>query len=177
LNAPSLSSNYCVLPVIEDIASPNPILVLLVETYYFLQSGADCCNQQIMVRQNLLQSVSAHPKAINNKSIPVLFANDTSILFTHFNLINLKENINTAFDTLNNWFNENLLCLNFEKTYYIHFVTKRSMPIDMQIGFDNKIIPNVTYKKFLGLTIDSLLTWKTHLELLINKLSTPCYVI
>ena len=51
------------------------------------------------------------------------------------------------------------------------------MPIDMQIGFDNKIIPNVTYKKFLGLTIDSLLTWKTHLELLFNKLSTPCYVI
>jgi hypothetical protein len=36
------------------------------------------------------------PKAINNKSIPVLFADSTSILFTHSNLIDLKKNINTA---------------------------------------------------------------------------------
>jgi hypothetical protein len=31
------------------------------------------------------------PKAINNKSIPVLFADDTSILFTHYNLSDLKK--------------------------------------------------------------------------------------
>jgi hypothetical protein len=108
------------------------------------------------------------PKAINNKLIPVLFADDSSILFTNSNHTDLKKSINTAFYTLNNWFNDNLLCLNFEKTHYIHFVTKNSMSIDMKIGFDNKIIPNVTYTKFLDLTVDNSLTWETHLELLIN---------
>jgi hypothetical protein len=117
------------------------------------------------------------PKAINNKSIPVLFADDTSILFTHSNLTDFINNINTVFDTLNKWFDDNLLCINFEKTHYIHFVTKNSMPIDMHIGYDNKIIPNVMYTKFLGLSVDNTLTWKTHLDLLINKLSTACYVI
>jgi hypothetical protein len=117
------------------------------------------------------------PKAINNKSIPVLFADDTSILFTHSNLTDQKKNMNTSFDTLNNWFNENLLSLNFEKTHYIRLVTKNSISIGMQIGFDNKIIPNVTHKKFHVLTIDNSLTGKPHLELLINNLSTACYVI
>jgi hypothetical protein len=117
------------------------------------------------------------PKAINNKSIAVLFADDTSILITHSNLTDFINNINTVFDTLNKWFDDNLLCGNFEKTHYIHFVTENSMPIDMHIGYDKKIIPNVTYTKFLGLSVDNTLTWKTHLDLLINKLSTACYVI
>ena len=117
------------------------------------------------------------PKAINNKSIPLLFADDTSILFTHSNLTDFTKNINTVFDTLNKWFDNNLLCVNFEKTHYIHFVTKNSTPTDMHIGIDNNIIPNVTCTKFLGLTVDNSLTWKTHIELLINKLSTACYII
>jgi hypothetical protein len=64
------------------------------------------------------------PKVIHNKSIPVLLADDISILFTCSNLTDFKRNINTVFDTLNNWSNDNLLCLNFEKTHYIQFVTE-----------------------------------------------------
>jgi hypothetical protein len=80
-------------------------------------------------------------KAMNNKSTPVLFADGTSILFTHSNLTDFIKNINTVVDTLNKWFDDNLLCIIFEKTHYIHFITKNSMLINMHIGFDNKIIP------------------------------------
>jgi hypothetical protein len=51
------------------------------------------------------------------------------------------------------------------------------MPFNMQIGFDNKIIPPATFIKFLDVTIDNSLTWKNHIELLINKLNAACYVI
>jgi hypothetical protein len=71
-----------------------------------------------------------------------------------------KKNINATFDNLSNWFNDNLLCLNFQKTHYIHFVTKTRIPIDMQIDSDNKIIPNITYTKLLGITINSYLLGK-----------------
>jgi hypothetical protein len=47
----------------------------------------------------------------------------------------------------------------------------------MQISYAKKTIPNVTYKKFLGLIIDNTLTWKNHIELLINRLGTACYVM
>jgi Reverse transcriptase (RNA-dependent DNA polymerase). len=38
---------------------------------------------------------------INNKSIPILFADDTSILFTHSNFTYYNNNISTVFDILN----------------------------------------------------------------------------
>jgi len=47
----------------------------------------------------------------------------------------------------------------------------------MQIGYDNKVIPNITCTKFLDLLIDNNLTWKNHIELLFNWLSTAYYVI
>ena len=65
------------------------------------------------------------------------------------------ENINILFETLNNLFKWNLLSVHFVKIHLTHFVTKNNTPIYMQIGYDNKIIPNVTYTKFLGLTIDN----------------------
>jgi hypothetical protein len=47
----------------------------------------------------------------------------------------------------------------------------------MKIGYDNKLGPNVLHTKFLGINIDSTLSWKTHIEQLIYKLSMACYVI
>ena len=60
---------------------------------------------------------------------------------------------------------------------YTHFVTKNNTPVCVQIGYDNKAIPNITCTKFLGLLIDNTLTWKNHIELLFNWLSTACYII
>ena len=47
----------------------------------------------------------------------------------------------------------------------------------MKIGYDNKIVPIITYTKFLGLIIDNTLTLKNCIELLINSLNTACSVI
>jgi hypothetical protein len=41
---------------------------------------------------------------------------------------------------------------------------------------DNRISNNL-YTKFLGLIVDNTLSWKPHIEHLINKLSIACYVI
>jgi hypothetical protein len=57
--------------------------------------------------------INALPKAIYNKSVSVLFADDTSILFTHSYRTGLKNYQHSVFETINNWFNDSLLCLNF----------------------------------------------------------------
>ena len=41
------------------------------------------------------------PKIINKTSSPIIFADDTSILFTHSNLIDFNRNISIVFTTLN----------------------------------------------------------------------------
>ena len=64
-----------------------------------------------------------------------------------------------------------------EKRHHIHFITKNNPTLNMKIGYDNKLGPNVLHTKVLGINIDSTLSWKTHIEQLISKLSTACYVI
>ena len=116
------------------------------------------------------------PKIIN-KSLLILFADGTSILFTSSNLTNYNKDIHIVFKLINQWFKENFLSLNFEKTHYIHFITKNNQTTNMKIGFVDKLIPNVSHTKFLGMNIDSTLSWKTHIEQLISKLITACYII
>jgi len=47
----------------------------------------------------------------------------------------------------------------------------------MNINYKTNRINNVYYTKFLGLTLDSTLSWKPHIDQLISKLNSACYVI
>jgi len=45
----------------------------------------------------------------------ILFANDTSILFTHSDTTELNSNTYTILETVNTWFKNNYISLNFGK--------------------------------------------------------------
>jgi len=117
------------------------------------------------------------PKIINKTSAPIIFADDTSILFAHSNLIYFNRNIHMVFATLNKWFRANQLSLNFSKTNYVHFTTKRNMPFNLKIGFNNNLITNSSYTKLLEVTINNTLSWNNHIDLLMKKLSMACHII
>ena len=61
------------------------------------------------------------PKAIEHKAIPILFADDASILITSQNNIQFKSDLNVIFGQLSMWFKANLLSLNFDKIYFIQY--------------------------------------------------------
>jgi hypothetical protein len=46
----------------------------------------------------------------------------------------------------------------------------------MKIHYNSKLMPSVLHTKFLGKNIDSTLPWRNHIEQLISKLRTACYV-
>ena len=118
------------------------------------------------------------PKFINDKSIPILFTDDTSILVSHPNPLVFYKTINTVFQTLNDWFKHNLLSLNLTKlTLLILYLKKKNNQLVMDIEYDNKSISAITYTRFLGLTVNCLLTWTDHIDLLAKKLSSTCYLI
>ena len=58
----------------------------------------------------------------------------------------------------------------------MQFLTNNSSNININIGYEDKQIPNTTKIKFLGIMIDNTLTWKTHIEMRTPKLSSACYV-
>ena len=51
------------------------------------------------------------------------------------------------------------------------------MSVNLKIGFNNNYITNSSYTKFLGVTMNNTLSWKHHIDLLMKKLSTACYII
>jgi hypothetical protein len=81
----------------------------------------------ILERLLFLLCINDLPKIINTTSSPIIFTDDTSILFTHSNLPDLNKNIDTVFITLNKWLRANQLSLNFKKTNYVHFTPKKNM--------------------------------------------------
>jgi hypothetical protein len=72
---------------------------------------------------------------------------------------------------------QNNLILNFNKTYYTHFTTKSKLAVDIHINHKINPIINTYSTNFVGLTLDSTLSWKTHTDQLSSKLNSAGYVI
>ena len=117
------------------------------------------------------------PKAINNKPVPILFADDTSILITSPNKNDFQLKITTAFNFINEWLNTNLLSINFNETHYVQFITKNKPKSDIKITYNNKHISTISSIKFLGICINDTINWKYHIEYVLPKLSVVCYAV
>jgi hypothetical protein len=58
-------------------------------------------------------------KSISDRSIPILFADDTSFIITNHDDSEFKHKVNELFNKTNKWFHSNLLMLNYDKTYFL----------------------------------------------------------
>ena len=107
----------------------------------------------------------------------VLLADETTVIITNPRpLVYIKE-VNEDRKSLRDWFNTNLLSLNVRKTYLMHLTTQSNSLIKLNITCDNKIMPNISNLKFLGLEINNTQTWKNHIDMTVPKLSKACYAI
>ena len=113
----------------------------------------------------------------NDNSKSVLFVDDTSIIVTNPNPTNFENSVNKIFQHINEWFRTNLLSVSLDKTHYMQFVIKNSSLIDFNIMRGNKKIVNICNTKFLGLTLDNTLSWKTHIDTIIPKLSSASFAM
>ena len=55
-----------------------------------------------------------------------------------------------------------------------NFFTKKQNEMKIQIAASNTLISNINSTKFLGITIDSTLSWKVHILDLTSKLNKAC---
>jgi hypothetical protein len=98
-------------------------------------------------------------------------------LWANRNESEFKFNTNEIFNEINKWFHSNLLMLNYDKTYFLQFLTKTDNEINMQVTFGNRKIATAQSLKFWGVTIDTTLTCKHHIEELTSRLNKACYAI
>jgi hypothetical protein len=82
-----------------------------------------------------------------------------------------------AFTCVHNWFRTNLLALNVNKTHCVQFKTKNNSTTDINIVCNNCPITTMSNIKFLGIYINDSMNWKCHVESIIPKLSSACYIM
>ena len=117
------------------------------------------------------------PVSISKIAKSILFADDTSIIVTNDNNIEFRHTFQLAMIEISNWFQSNRLTPNYEKTHFLHFVTKKKAKIQQQIVISNTIIKNINSTRFLGLIIDNTLTWKDLINEIIPKINKACYIV
>lgn len=103
---------------------------------------------------------------------PILFADDTSIFYSHKDVNKLILTLNLELDKISTWMKANKLSVNLKKTNYILFrPSQKKIPASIPLLVDNQIIQLKHSTKFLGTYIDENLTWKTHVHYVCSKIS------
>ena len=113
----------------------------------------------------------------------ILFADDTNILYSNSDIVQLMNTVNSELAILSDWFKANRLSLNVQKTNYIMFGYKNVPPSNgsQDLNFDIKIenvnILRVEFTKFLGVIIDFKLTWQRHINNIALKISKSLSIL
>jgi hypothetical protein len=109
---------------------------------------------------------------------PIMFADDSNLFISDKNLQDISQTLNQELPLLIEWLRANRLSLNVDKTHIMIFGKKNITshpPIDIKI--DGKTLTVLEKTKFLGIILDSGLTWKDHVNYLTKKLSKSIGVL
>ena len=122
--------------------------------------------------------INDFPKCLTSGKA-IVFAVDTNLFFNSSSYQALYEATNTQLKHVEAWLSANKLTLNTDKILYVAFRTANCLlpPTALSIQFKNKHLKQVNTCKFLGLTINEHLSWKSHMQWLLQKLRCNYHVI
>ena len=109
--------------------------------------------------------------SVSEACFSILFADDTNMFITGHNLNEMFNQLNADLLRVQEWLHCNKLSLNVLKTHYMIFTPRNKIYDDISIIIDNTKISRVYVTKFLGVQIDSQLSWKMHMDYICKKLS------
>jgi hypothetical protein len=107
-----------------------------------------------------------------------MYADDTSILNIGENLVNLENVTHTNTNKITQYFETNNLFTNLSKTNFILFQKKqRKDASELSVTIKNKEIKEENSTNFLGVIIDSNLTWELQIDKICSKISSNLFTI
>ena len=106
----------------------------------------------------------------------VLFADDSNLFINGHNLEETIINLNTELSKISEWFRANELSLNLNKSHYMIFSNK-NVKRHSNVKIDQTILDKVESTTFLGVDIDSKLSWKSHIYKINNKLNKSIAIL
>ena len=131
----------------------------------------------------------------------ILFADDTTLLYSHPEIVSKIDVINKELSEISNWFRANKLSVNASKTNYMMLgtphITNKYIDVNLKsqnvvngnisetsnninenstkqtinVILDDVSLERVSSTKFLGVIIDENLTWKNHIDAISKNIS------
>jgi hypothetical protein len=99
----------------------------------------------------------------------ILYADDTTLIFMHKDLVELEKIINLNMILLSRWLLKNNLVINYDKSHFLLIGSKNSN--NFNVNINNKSIRRTLELKILGLTFDEFLKFDKHIETRVQKTS------
>ena len=102
---------------------------------------------------------------VSPKLFSILFADDSNMFISGKNPNDLVRDMNAEMHKVTQWLTVNKLSLNVKKTHFMLFRKKKlKVSLDEELVIKDTIISRVEFTKFLGVYIDSCLTWNKHIQ-------------
>ena len=101
----------------------------------------------------------------------ILFADDTSVFINGKNIDQLFEIMNRELEKLLKWMFVNKLSLNVQKTKYMVFSFSRNTSYNKNLYINGQHVEEVQSYKFLGVMLDTKMSWDCHVSYIKNKIS------
>ena len=103
----------------------------------------------------------------------LMYADDTTIYFNleDFDNLTKETDINRELEKVNIWLKLNKLSLNTQKTKLMLFHRKQKHLDEINVVINGIEIEHVPSFNFLGIMLDENLSWKSHIEMVGNKIS------
>ena len=108
-----------------------------------------------------------------------MYADDTSIMCKANDVHELQSQLNACLSKVAAWFKVNKLTLNIDKTKFMICGTKRTLEKfhDVKLTFNGSVIERVDEFKYLGVKLDSSLSWSAHIDYLCKNVSKRTGII
>jgi len=125
----------------------------------------------------LLFYINDLSQLVKDIALPVLFADETSFLISHSNSMTMMQDLKLVLEITQKWFKSNIMLLNYDKTTFMQFSSNTNFRSKVNT---KSIVCKINYTKcikFLGIIIESSLTWKNHIDYVNSKLNSLGYIL
>ena len=114
---------------------------------------------------------------ISNITHPILYADDATLCLRGNSIESLISQADVEMTKFSDWSIANRLTINLDKTFTMNFTTKRLPDALPQITVNNTNISSHNTGKFLGVTLDSKLTFSVHIDHVCKKVAKSAGIL
>lgn len=107
-----------------------------------------------------------------------LFADDSSVFYANKTVQQNMERMKPDIEIINEYFRLNKLSLNANKTKFVHFApAQKKFIAEENLNADGFVIEKVNSIKYLGVHIDSQLTWANHVDHVCGRVAAAAGIL